>query len=53
MWQTVVASLIVAAAAGWIAWTLFLPRSWRAAVLSRRHRGASPPDACACERDKG
>lgn len=35
MWQAVIAYLIVAGAAGWVAWSLFLPRAWRLAGRAR------------------
>ena len=57
MWQTVIAYLLVAGAAGWIAWSLFLPTAWRRRI---RHPfraaaggGATPTaDGCGCARDK-
>jgi hypothetical protein len=35
MWQAVIAYLIVAGAASWVAWSLFLPRGWRMAGRAR------------------
>jgi hypothetical protein len=58
MWQAVIAYLIVAAAAAWVAWTLFLPTPWRAALRGRvrqalgRAGSERATDGCACERKK-
>lgn len=35
MWQALITYLIVAGAAGWVAWSLFLPRTWRLAGRAR------------------
>jgi len=53
MWQAVVAYLIVAGAAAWIAWSRFLPRSWRRRVRGIFGGTGAPraADPCGCERE--
>ena len=59
MWQAAVTYAIVAAAAAWIVWTLFLPTRWRLALRmgARRAVGikqditAGSGAACGCARE--
>lgn len=47
MLQTIIAGTIVAAAASWVVWRLFVPTAWKA-----RLRGATAPTGgCGCARD--
>jgi hypothetical protein len=52
MLQTLAAYLIVAVAAGFVAWRLFLPTGWKARLRALVRRTPAPPqDGCGCARD--
>jgi hypothetical protein len=52
MTQTIAAYVIVAAAAAFVVWRLFVPVAWKARLRALvRHRPAPPQDGCGCARD--